>query len=378
VRALDGVLAALAEHGATTSSWLVGEPCVPPPEALREALARASNAETFGYAPPAGNPRLREVLARHHTGNGRTAAPEQVVVTSGAKGGLLAVFAALLEPADDLIHPLPCYPAYKAMAVRLGARQVAVGEGNGTFDGWPQAVADHIGPKTRAVVLSSPSNPTGATLTEGQARALVDLCRDRGLRLICDEAYTEFQGPPDTRVAPADFDPDRRTVVQVRSASKSWALCGWRMGWVVADSEFAARVATLHASFFNPASGPMQEALSALPLVPDDYLEHARMVVAERIDTLAAALGAAGVAVQRPAGGFYLWLDLSDRIGDGGTAEFCIALARDHGVGLWPGEDFGGTSHVRLAVTAPPPKHWDAAVAALVAAITSDSFRNGV
>jgi aspartate aminotransferase len=378
VRALDGVLAALAEHGTTTSSWLVGEPCVPPPEALREALARASSAETFGYAPPAGNPRLREVLARHHTGNGRTAAAEQMVVTSGAKGGLLAVFAALLEPGDDLIHPLPFYPAYKAMAARLGARPVAVAEGNGTFDGWPQAVADHIGPKTRAVVLSSPSNPTGATLTEGQARALVDLCRDRGLRLICDEAYTEFQSPPDTRVVPADFDPDRRTVVQVRSTSKSWALCGWRMGWVVAEPELSARVAAHHAGLLNPASGPMQEALTALPMVPKDYLEHARAIVSGRIDALSAALNAAGLAVRRPVGGFYLWLDLSDRIGDAGTAAFCVALARDHGVGLWPGEDFGGTSHVRLAVTAPPPERWDAAVATLVAAMNSDGPRDGV
>ncbi len=377
MRALDGVLAALAERGAATSSWLVGEPCVPPPEALRDALARASRAETFGYAPPAGNPRLREILAAHHTAGGSAATPEQVVVTSGAKGGLLAVFAALLEPGDELIHPLPSYPAYAAMAARLGARPVPVAEGNGTFDFWPQTVADHIGPKTRAVVLSSPSNPTGATLTEGQTRALVGLCRDRGLRLICDEAYTEFQGLPDTRVVPADFDPDRRTVVQVRSASKSWALCGWRMGWVVADPELAARVAAHHAGLFNPASGPMQEALTALPLVPDDYLEHARMIVSDRVEALAAALETTGLTVRRPAGGFYLWLDVGDRTG-GATTAFCVDLARRFGVGLWPGEDFGGTSHVRLAVTAPPPEQWDAAVATLVAAMTSDGSRNGV
>ena len=315
---------------------------------------------------------------RTTAGVGRTAAPEQVVVTGGAKGGLLAVFAALLEPGDELIHPLPCYPAYPAMAGRLGARPVAVGENNGSFDGWPQAVADHIGPMTRAVVLSSPSNPTGATLSEGQARALVDLCRDRGLRLICDEAYTEFQGPPDTRVVPADFDPDRTTVVQLRSASKSWALCGWRMGWVVADPDLAALVAARHAALLNPASGPMQEALTALSELPDDYLEHARTVVAKRIDTLVAALEATGLAVRRPAGGFYLWLDVSDRTGGAGTAAFCVDLARRCGVGLWPGEDFGGTSHVRLAVTAPPPEQWDSAVAALVEALTSSRPGNGI
>jgi aspartate/methionine/tyrosine aminotransferase len=363
------VLAALAEHGAATSSWLVGEPCVPPPEVLREALARASRTQAFGYAPRAGNPRLREILAAHHTGGGRTAAAEQVVVTSGAKGGLLAVFAALLEPGDELIHPLPSYPAYPAMAARLGARPVPVAEGDGTFNGWPQVVADHIGEKTRAVVLSSPSNPTGATLTAGQAQALVDLCRNRGVRLICDEAYTEFQGPPDSRILPADFDPDRRTVVQVRSASKSWALCGWRMGWVVADPELAARVAARHAGLFNPASGPMQEALTALPLVPEDYLERARRIVGERIDTLAAALETTGLTVRRPAGGFYLWLDVGDRTG-GDTAAFCVDLARRFGVGLWPGEDFGGAGHVRIAVTAPADAAWERSLAGLVKALS--------
>jgi aspartate aminotransferase len=371
VRALDGVLLALAEHGDATSSWLVGEPCVPPPEALREALARASQAETFGYAAPAGNPRLREILAAHHTEGGRVAAAEQVVVTGGAKGGLLAVLAAVLEPGDELIHPRPSYPAYPAMAARLGARPVAVAEGNGTFDGWPQAVADHFGEKTRAVVLSSPSNPTGATLTEGQSRALVDLCRDRGVRLICDEAYTEFQGPPDTRILPADFDPDRRTVVQVRSASKSWALCGWRMGWVVADPELAARVAARHAGLFNPASGPMQEALTALPQVPGNYLDRARRIVSERIDTLVAALGTNGLMVRRPAGGFYLWLDVRDLSGGAATAAFCTDLARQHGVGLWPGDDFGGTGHVRIAVTAPADATWERSLAGLVKALSA-------
>jgi len=167
-------------------------------------------------------------------------------------------------------------------------------------------------------------------------------------------------------------------VVQVRSASKSWALCGWRLGWVVTDPELAARVAAHHAGLFNPASGPAQEALAALPQVPDDYLENARTVVSKRIETLAVALEATGLGVRMPAGGFYLWVDVANLTGDDPTTPFCVDLARRCGVGLWPGEDFGGTSHVRLAVTAPPPEQWDAAVAALVAAMTFNGSRNRV
>lgn len=370
MRALDHVISALAKHGALTSGWLVGEPCFPPPEVMRKALARASQAGEFGYAPPAGLPRLREVLSDMHTATGAATSRNQVVVTNGAKGGLLAVLATLLAPGDELIHPVPCYPAYPAMATLFGARPVPVAESDGSFDSWPQAVADAIGPRTRAVVLSSPSNPTGATLTEAQARALVELCRDRNIRLICDEAYTEFREPAAAHILPVNIDPERRTVVQVRSASKSWALCGWRMGWVVADADLAAQVAARHAALLNPASGPAQEALTALPKVPGSYLEEARAAVESRLDALHTALATTGLPVRRPAGGFYFWLDVSQRIGDGGTAEFCIELASRHGVGLWPGEDFGGNGHVRLAVTAPASAVWDEAVGTLTTALT--------
>jgi aspartate aminotransferase len=141
-----------------------------------------------------------------------------VVITSGAKGGLLALLATLLEPGDELVHPKPCYPAYPAMATRLGARPVAVPECGGNFAGWSEAVADVIGPRTRAVVLASPSNPTGTTLDATEASSLVELCRDRGIRLICDEAYVDFRFAPDHQAVPAAFDPERTTVVQVRSA----------------------------------------------------------------------------------------------------------------------------------------------------------------
>jgi aspartate aminotransferase len=372
MRAVDGVLAALAAHGGDASSWVVGEPCAAPPEALAAALAGAARAGSFPYPPPAGLPRLREVLAARHREGGAGVEASQVVVTAGAKGGLLALLSALLEPDDELIHPLPCYPAYPAMARRLGARAVGVAEAQGSFEGWARAVAGAIGPRTRAVVVASPSNPSGATLSGAQARDLVELCRGRGLRLICDEAYGEFRFAPDTEALPADFDPGRRTVVQLRSASKSWALCGWRVGWVVADAGLAATVAARHASLLNPASGPAQAALTSLPEVPAAYLEEARETVRQRGRELVRALEDAGLAAAPPGGGFYLWLDvrpLLARTGAGSAAELALSLAREHGVGLWPGEDFGSPHHLRIAVTAPPPAAWREALARLVGAL---------
>jgi aspartate/methionine/tyrosine aminotransferase len=205
-----------------------------------------------------------------------------------------------------------------------------------------------------------------------EARALVDLCRDRGIHLICDEAYVDFRFAPGRRSLPAAFDPERTTVVQLRSASKSWALCGWRIGWITSDASLAARVARTHASFINPASGPAQAALCALPVVPDDYLEDARSQVARRIDELCSSFDTAGFSVLRPDGGFYLWLDLADKIeaaGAGDAVQWCVEVARRSGIGLWPGEDFGGTGHVRIAVTAPSDGDWSTAVDALTAVL---------
>ncbi len=368
MRAVDGVIAALATHGEPTSSWLVGEPCSAPPNALALALVRAAQSDRFRYPPPAGLPRLREVLASRHRERGVEVTPAQIVVTNGAKAGLLALFATLLEPGDELIHPRPCYPAYPSMAIRLGARPIEVAESDGCFDGWTQAVSERIGPRTRAVVLASPSNPTGATLSSSQARELVELCRRHGLRLICDEAYTDYRFSADSQSLPAEFDPARETVVQVRSASKSWALCGWRLGWVVADAGLAAQVATNHTSLINPASGPTQTALCSLLKVAPDYLERARRDVQTRLEELCSALSDAGLSVRQPDGGFYLWFEVATRVESANLptiTDWCIDLAHRHGVGLWPGDDFGGAGWVRLAASAPPAAMWRRAVTQL-------------
>jgi len=373
MRAVDPVMSALAKCPGPPTSWLVGEPCFGPPAQLVEALVRAAESPPFNYQPHGGLPSLREVLAARFEEEGLRIAPDQITVTSGAKGGLLALFAALLEPGDELIHPQPCYPAYPVMARRLGARPVAVAERDGGFSGWAEDVARHINPRTRAVVLASPSNPTGTTLNATEAHALVELCSTRGIRLIVDEAYTDFKFKGDHQALPADVDPNLSTVVRVRSASKSWALCGWRLGWIVADAPLAARVALTHSSLLNPASGPAQAALCALPNVSAQYLENARSTVESRVNELCSAVTRAGLPVKKPEGGFYLWLNMEDLRPTGtiNAAEWCVELARSSGVGLWPGDDFGGAGHVRIAVTAPSNTEWPSAVKALAEALTA-------
>ena len=365
-RAVDAVAAALGAFDGRRVDLLVGEPCFGPPTELLAAFAKAV-AEGSGYGPPGGLVELRVLLAAR---DGAGAGPDRVVVTHGAKGGLLVLLAALVEPGDEVVHPVPCYPAYPAMVRRFGGEPVAVPEGGDGFEGWAAAVAGRIGSRTRAVVLSSPSNPTGTTLSSAALGELVDLCLERRVRLILDEAYVAFRGRTGAGVAAAD--PELETVVRVRSASKTFALCGWRIGWLVADAALAKRVAAVQSALLNPPATPPQRALLALPEVPEAFFEGNRRAVRERIEAMAAALGGAGLDTAVPAGGFYLWVDVRGRLGGGSdAASWCEALARDRGVGLWPGEDFGAPGFVRLAL--PGGADWRDDVAELGRRLTAES-----
>ena len=308
MRAVDSVVAALASQSRTPTSWIVGEPCFDPPPELIDALAHAAKSRAFNYPPPGGIPKLRKIMAAHLEEEGLTITPSQITTTNGAKCGLFALFSALLNPGDELIHPRPCYPAYPAIAKRIGAKPIAVAEPNDSFSGWAGDVAKHINARTRAVVLASPSNPTGSTLDASEAHILADLCNAHGIRLIVDEAYTDFRFTGNRHTLPADMDVDFSTVVRVRSASKSWAVCGWRLGWIIADVSLTERVTQTHSSLLNPASGPAQMAMCALPRVSANFQKDARSIVAHRKDELCSALADAGIPFKEPEGGFYVWL----------------------------------------------------------------------
>lgn len=365
-RAIDAVVAALRSFDGRRVDLLVGEPCFGAPSELLEAFARLG-ASGSGYGPPGGLAELRALLAAR---DGAGGAPERVVVTHGAKGGLLVLLAALVEPGDEVVHPLPCYPAYPAMVRRFGGTPVAVPERGNGFAGWAEAVAGRLGPRTRAVVLSSPSNPTGTTLSPAALGELVDLCRERRVRLILDEAYVAFRGATGAGVEAAD--PELRTVVRVRSASKTFALCGWRIGWLVSDADLVQRVVAVQSSLLNPPATPPQRALLALDRVPDTFFEANRRAVRERLEAMAAALRGAGLDAAVPAGGFYLWVDVRSRLGGGSdTASWCQSLARECGVGLWPGEDFGAPGFVRLAL--PRGADWRGDLAELERRLSTES-----
>jgi len=347
-RAIDGVVAALGRWSGDPVNLLVGEPCFDPPAEIQQAFGQISGDSASGYGPPGGLPELRRVLASWVDPD--RADPRRVMVTHGAKGGLLALLAALVEPGDEMIHPLPCYPAYPAMVRRFGGVPMGVAERGDGFAGWSEQALALAGPRTRVVVLSSPANPSGTTVDGGELAALVHGCGNRGIRLILDEAYSAFCFGDDVADSGA-VDADS-ILVRVGSASKSLALPGWRVGWIVADSELVASVTSIQSALLNPPATPPQQAMLALPGVSPGYFEDNRRAVRERILAVAEAVRRAGFDAAMPEGGFYLWVDIRDRLDSEkpDSAQWCERLAEEHGVGLWPGEDYGTPGWVRLAL----------------------------
>jgi len=361
-RALGEVLDTLAEHHPyLPQPWLVGSPFFAPPKTLLAALQKASREERFDYPPSQGLPELRRSICELHAREGDGVSEEQIVVSHGAKGGLLAVFGALLRQGDEILHATPTYPAYPVMASTFGATSRSLVEEDRGFSWTAEELESRITDKTHLVVLSSPSNPSGATLDQTQADLLVGVCRERGIRLLCDEAYEAFRFANESGSPACRADPEFGTVVVLRSFSKTYAVCGWRIGYVVADAALIEKVAAWQSARLNPPNLLAQRALATATEVPSSYHREVGQAVGRRIEELVALLCQLGLRAEPPVGGFYLWLDLGREVSVAGfesTADFCVELARCHGLALWPGEDYGVQGRVRISAVACDPIHW--------------------
>ncbi len=360
-RALDEVLSIVSSnHAGRRQPWLVGSPFFSPPPELLAALRGAAAGKDFDYAPSRGLPELRRKICELHGREGISLGEDQVVVTHGSKGGLLALFACLLEAGDEIMHPVPTYPAYPAVAEQLGARAIPILQVGATFDWTLEELDSRCSERTRLLVLSSPSNPSGATLSQEQLGGLVEFCRSRGMRLVIDEAYEAFcfdDRAPSSAIA----DPDLETVVLLRSFSKSLAICGWRIGYVATNRSLVTKIAAWQSALLNPPNSIAQLALSDVTEASSGYRQKVRAEVSTRLQQLASVLRSAGLEAECPSGGFYIWVDLREQLGAWGhsSLSFCCDFAARSGLVLWPGEDYGAPGWVRLSAVACEGESWE-------------------
>lgn len=326
-------------HGALNLAQ--GFPDFPAPDALKEAAVRAIRADVNQYAVTWGAARLRAAIEHYMLARRGVAidADEQVTVVCGGTEGMIAAMMGILDPGDEVLIPEPFYENYGPDGILSGAVPVFVPLGDG-FRLDVDRLRNALTPKTRAVVLNTPHNPTGRVFDEAEMDALSAFVCEHDLLLFTDEIYEEilYTGPHQCPLLRPELKD--RTVV-VSGASKTYSITGWRIGWVISPPELTSGVRKVHDFLTVGAAAPLQEAVAEALHWDADYYDGMRADYLARRDRMVADLRAAGFGCEVPDGAYYVMADCSALQRDGeNDVDFAMRLVRDAGVATVPGSSF--------------------------------------
>lgn len=331
----------------------VGEPDFATPRPIVLAGQQALAAGLTKYTPATGLPALRETIAAYYQDRyGVTVAAERILVTPGASGALQLILATLVNPGQQVLMPDPAYPCNRHMVRLFGGEAVSLPTSDSQgFALDCEQVATAWGAQTRALMLATPSNPTGACLSLAELAGHYATVRRLGGALIVDEIYQglEYDRPSQTAVALGEED-----LFVVNSFSKYFGMTGWRVGWLVAPTSWVPVLDRLAQNIFlAPPTVSQHAALAAFQADSLDIMEQQRRVLAHRRDVLLEAVQDLGFKIAvRPAGAFYLYADCGALTDD--STRFANDLLEQAGVAITPGSDFGAEQahrYVRFAYT---------------------------
>ena len=316
----------------------IGDPDFPTPDVITHAAETAMAEGSTHYTQSLGLPSLREALSVHYAEHyGVTVDPESIVVTQGTSPAMLLLFGALLDPGDEVIMPDPCYPAYPNYVTFLGGvpKLVRVRAQDG-FRYRPDEVRAAIGPLTKAIMINSPGNPTGAVLGDEDLRALAAIAEETGVYIASDEIYhgLDFCGPDRTILSYTE-----RAFV-LNGFSKTYAMTGWRLGYLIAPPEYVRPAEKIQQNFFLAANAFVQQAgVVALTQAQPD-VDRMRAIYDERRRYLVPALEEVGLEIScPPCGAFYVFADA--RCWGEDSLKLAYRLLEEAGVACAPGVDFG-------------------------------------
>ena len=367
--AMAAKASALAASGVDVIDLSVGEPDFPTPAHICAAAEAAIRAGKTKYTPAAGIPDLRKAVAADASRRtGLAVTPAQVVVSNGAKHALHNVFMALLDEGDEVIVPAPYWVSYGELIKLSGAKPVLLETSIADdFKLRPEAFRAALTPKTRMLLLCSPSNPTGVVYTPDELRALADISIEADLAVIADEIYDQLvfdgrQSPSFPTLRPGLAD---RTVV-VAGVSKTYSMTGWRIGWTISPEPLAKAIGNLQSQeTSNPCSVSQHAALAALT-GPQDCVADMCRAFQKRRDLVAKTLSALpGVRLPEIGGAFYAFFDIQEPLaraqsrGIATSAAWCEALLEQEHVALVAGSAFGAEGHVRMSFAAAEEKLTD-------------------
>jgi len=338
-----------------------GEPDFPTPEHIKKAAIRAIEENKTKYTPTAGVMHLREAICAWHKRElGSGFEPKECIVSAGGKHAIFNAVSVLIQSGDEVIVPAPYWVSYPDIIKYAGGKPVYV-ETSAEDDFTPHvaAVERAITPKTRLIIINSPSNPTGGVVPPDQFEAILALCRNRGIWLMADECYSHFVYDPFKPFSVARAPGAKECVIVAGSVSKTFAMTGWRIGYALAPEPVVQAMLKLQSqSTSNPSSIAQYAALAALtgpmdsvPVMLAEYTRRRKRII-EGLQAIP------GVTCAEPRGAFYAFPNFAAHLANGAAAtqsrpKDAIDLARQllekaH-VALVPGDAFGAPGYLRIS-----------------------------
>jgi aspartate aminotransferase len=343
----------LKREGVDVVDFGAGEPDFPTPDNIKQAAIRAIETNFTKYTPAGGTVELKQAICeRHRVDYGTDYAANECVVTVGGKHAIFGLTQALLNPGDEVIIPVPYWVTYKDVVNYAGGRCVFAGsdEDQG-FTFTAASLEPHITAKTKMLIVNSPSNPSGAVLSREEFERIHQLTSRRGIWLLTDECYCRFLYE-DEPFSIASVKGAKENVVVAGSLSKTYAMTGWRIGFVLAPKDVTSSIGKLQShSTSNPTSIAQKAAVEAvtgsqdsIPLMLAEYRKRRDFVIS-RLRSIP------GVKIIEPKGAFYAYPNVSVAFHNGidSALSFTERLLSEAHVAVVPGEAFGTDQHIRIS-----------------------------
>ena len=319
----------------------IGEPDFNTPEEIKAAALTSLFQNRTHYAPNQGVEELRREIAVYECFRGMLCKPEQVLITAGATGALFTALLGILNPGEEVIIPTPAFPLYETITTIAGGKAVALDTKADDFQITAEALARVITPKTKAIILNSPNNPTGTVLSAESLAAVKQAVMGKPIFVICDNVYSRLSAPC------PDLSTDEELEDQLflcQSFSKPFAMTGWRVGYLIGPEDVMARLLLLHAAEVASIPTFLQDAcIAALSTSPREMAD----IYAKRREFVCHRLTEMGLTFPKPEGAFYVFPDIS-RFGLSGE-DFCKRMIREAKVAAVPGSCFGAKDYIRLS-----------------------------
>lgn len=346
--------AKLRAQGVNLVDFGAGEPHFPTPRHIKDAAIAAIEANFTRYTVVPGIPDVRKaIVERHATDFGSDYSIDEAIFTTGEKHALFNAVQILVDHGDEVILPVPYWVSFKDIIQYAGGKVVFLETREAeNFRITADAIEKAITPRTKAIILNSPSNPAGSIVSSEDLERIVRLAHERGIYLLLDECYSylTYVGKP---VSAGSFTWAKEHLVILGSLSKTYAMTGWRAGFALAPKPIIANLSKLQSQQTSNATSIVQKAAIAALAGPQDCVNEFRAEFVQLRDYMLAALAKIpGVTCTKPEGAFYVYPNIGSYIGKGGirsATELATRLLHEGHVVTVPGEAFGTSEHIRLS-----------------------------